>query len=557
LTTEQSNPSQADILGEEWLELLEGRALEELDAIERELLVHIAQGLDDREGFAAFYTLIHGNELPPHMVTTIDHIYGAKSRDHGSLIWEWRGSWKTTTISITYVVWRIGKDPNRSNLIIQANDDSANKVAQQITTLIAHHPAWKLVFPHVVPSLEEGWGRDGYYVKDDRYDVGEWTAMTSQRKDPTLLGLGIRSRSLIGKHPDGVLLLDDIHDEENTSSDRENQNVINKVTGTILPFIVEDWSKEEGQRLTTWPIAVGTPWRDDDSYHFLKNTGEFEFLSIPVAKVHMEEAPGRIWVDDNGLGMGGWYELTWPERFNPEVLTAWRRRVGKREFARMYLLDLDASKISGIKFTSYPSEIINVANWDFSGGVDFASIRTRDASTKNRDYFAMAYIAKVPTGGAVITGGVFGHYTQGMAEAHIDQIQSTFPRYSYTYVEEDGKGEGFVDILIRKPHLRIIPSRTGGHGKRLRQEKEMAPWFEVGLVRISDEDTPFLNLLRRSFENYPDGNDDVRDACYWACKSIPDVLLTPQNNDTLPDAQDNPWGRKKKKPNPFNAFGGR
>ena len=347
--------------------------------------------------------------------------------------------------------------------------------------------------------------------------------------------------------------MDDIHDEENTKSDRENQNVISKVTGTILPFIVEDYSLPEGERMITWNIAVGTPWRDDDAYHYLKNSGESLFIQVPALTECPLDTVGSVIVEDKATGLYGSYILTWPEQVTTDLIVTWRRRAGKREFARMYLLDLAQAKLTGMRYSTYPDEHINPAIWATSAGVDFASIRTRDAETKNRDFFAICYIAKVPTGGAVIFGGRFGHFTMGQSEELIEQIQQTLPNFGYTYVEDDGKGESFVDILIRKPHLRIIPMLTGGKGKALRQEKVMGPWLEMGIVKISDRDDPFLNLLRRSLDDYPDGNDDVRDAAYWACKSVPEVLVVPDGDSSLPAAVRD---SKKKKPNPWNSLGG-
>lgn len=547
--------SIADDLTQEQLEeILQGVSLEKIEALEAQLLVQIAQDEDSPEGFFAFYKLIFGNECPPHQKRIVRHIYKSKAQDKGALIFAWRGSWKTTTISIGFVAFRMGKDPHRANLVIQANDDSANKVTQAITDIISLHPAWKQVFPHVIPNPDEGWGVDGgYYVKDESVSDGEWAKRTAARKDPSLLGLGIRSRSLIGKHPDGVMLLDDIHDEENTSSDRENQNVINKVTGTILPFIVEDYSRPEGERMITWNIAVGTPWREDDAYHFLRDSGESLFIQVPALVECDIDDPDMVELNDKMTGMFGYYKLTWPEQVTPELIYTWRRRAGAREFARMYLLDLSQSKLTGIRFSTYPDELINPALWPTSAGVDFASIRTRDADTKNRDYFAICYIAKMPTGGAVIFGGRFGHYTTAQGEQMIEQIQQTLPFFGYTYVEEDGKGEVFVDSLIRRGDLRIIPSKTKGVKKTLRQEREMAPWLEMGLIKISDRDDDFLNLLRRSLEDYPDGNDDVRDAAYWAIKSVREVLVMPDGDNTLPQAVPD---KSKKKNNPFNSLGG-
>jgi len=213
------------------------------------------------------------------------------------------------------------------------------------------------------------------------------------------------------------------------------------------------------------------------------------------------------------------------------------------------------ANLTGFKYISYPSELI-APSWFHNGAVDFASIRDRANSTNNtRDYFAMAWGCKPPAGGFVIDGGDFGHKTQAEGEALIERIQATFPSYGTTVIEDDGKGESFVDVLLRKPHLRITPMLTRGVAKRTRQEK-MAAWFEIGIVRISDADTPFLNALRKAFDEYPGGGkgaDDIRDAVYWLCRSVPEVLMVPESEVDLPEVIT--LGETSKPKNPFAAFG--
>ena len=55
-----------------------------------------------------------------------------------------------------------------------------------------------------------------------------------------MLGLGYKSRAIIGKHPTGVLLIDDIHDENNTRSGRELEMVRQVLAGTILPTVTAE-----------------------------------------------------------------------------------------------------------------------------------------------------------------------------------------------------------------------------------------------------------------------------------------------------------------------------
>lgn len=122
------------------------------------------------------------------------------------------------------------------------SDAAARDTARQIADLIANHVNWRAVFPHVVPDARAGWGLTGYNVKRKDLPYHRWRALTagSKGKDPTLLGLGYKSRAVIGKHPNGVLLIDDIHDENNTRSAAELDMVRQVFTGTILPTITSE-----------------------------------------------------------------------------------------------------------------------------------------------------------------------------------------------------------------------------------------------------------------------------------------------------------------------------
>jgi hypothetical protein len=97
--------------------------------------------------------------------------------------------------------------------------------------------------------------------------------------------------------------------------------------------------------------------------------------------------------------------------------------------------------------------------------------------------------------------------------------------------------------------------KTGGKGKAARLERQMGPWLENGMVRISDADTPFLVELRRELDNYPlCDHDDALDGVYWALRGMPEVLSMPRDMEgELP--MNMPW--KKKITNPYVSLGGR
>jgi len=105
----------------------------------------------------------------------------------------------------------------------------------------------------------------------------------------------------------------------------------------------------------------------------------------------------------------------------------------------------------------------------------------------------------------------------------------------------------------QNPPLRIIPMKTGGKSKGIRLERQMAPWFENGKIRISDADTPFLNELRHEMDLYPNcAHDDALDAVYWALRGMTDVLIMEKSGEELPQA-----ARKKKMKSPWAALGAR
>ena len=390
-------------------------------------------------------------------------------------------------------------------MLVQVGDDSSNDTTQQIADIIENNPGFKLVFPEVVPDRERGWGAGGYEVKRSDISYKDWRDLNAKRRDPTLLGVGYKSRAIIGRHPDGVLVVDDIHDENNTASERELANVIRILTGTIFPTITDK----------TWTIFIGTPWVEEDALHYVAETGEFLHVKTPVLRGN---------------------KYTWAEKFNKKEVDKQRRLAGSVEFARMFLLDLSAAQDNRFKYIDYPAHLID-ARWPIVAGVDYAGTMS-EAKNKlgKNDYFAIAYVAKNPIGGAVVVDGVLEHCTQSEAEGFVKRGQGIYPNYLTAVIEGDGKGEEFIQVVRRNPGMKITPMKTGGKGKDARLLRQMGPWLESGMVKISDANTPFLNELRKELQKYKmTPHDDALDAVYWALRGMPDVLVVPPDEMELPD----------------------
>lgn len=495
----------------------------------------------------AYYERLHGNKVPQYQIDEwLVPIFGMDGLDKGIMIEAFRGSWKTTTISITWGSFYIAHHPERGNLIISSSGPNANQIAEGIKNIIEHTTAWKDCFPNIVPDKKKGWGEMGYEVM--RTDIGydEWAEMNAKRKDPSLLALGVESKTLISKHPDGFLLMDDILDEDNTSSPRQMSGIATKVTGTILPFIVEDDTRPKGHQVITSTIVIGTPWQEDDVYQDLKDTGEFVCSKIPIM---IECADGEgVFFDHEKLQ--GWYKLTDPDKHSKHSIIRLYNRSGHKEFMRMYMLDLSAKiEGEGLTFRTYPHEKINFAS-TMVCGVDYMSmIREANVDLKNRSYYAQAYLFKLPDGRAVVGDGWYGRPTQGEAELKMEQAEAVYPGHRSTVFEGDGKGEEALQIFLRNPNLTIIPMKTEGKGKPERLEKQLGPWLENGRILISDGDTPFLKFLRQCLRKYPQYFKDPIDAVYWAVRGMPEVLTLEKSNDSLPSI------KKKKYENPYYSVG--
>lgn len=519
-----------------------------------EILAQAAR-IDSPNGYFAFYTIMTSGKPPKHVKSWIRGLFADKEQDRGSLIWAFRGSWKTSSISMMFVAWRMGLEPWKTNLILQNNDATAATTSMAIASIIDKDPRFEYVFPNCKPDKGKGWGAQGYWVRDVDKSDEEWMQLTNVSRDPSLVGLGIASGSVIGKHPSGVMLMDDIHDEKNTVSELERSKIIKIVTDTVLPMAIVDASKKEGEQLMTWIITVGTPWHEQDAYHYLKDTGEFGFHNTPLMWACDEDREGAVYFDHKKLQ--GWYVLAWEEHVPKKSIIQLYNKTGHRGFGRMYLLSLIASFELGLQFHSFPTESLPKDTYGHytvpvSAGVDYASmieLRGKVTDLRNRSKFALAVGVVLPTGSAVIVDGIVGHFTQLKAEGHVQKIAGLHKTFRTTAVEMNGKGEEFFSIISRNPSLDLLPFWVKGD-KLHRLEMQLGPWLEMGKIMIADGDTPFLNEVRKALWEFPHGNLDVLDAIYAFTKTIPEILQLerpPVGGIVTPNQL-----QSKRRDNPFN-----
>lgn len=455
---------------------------------------------DTPEGFELYFEAVFNQSFPPHAREWVRKMYAAHAKYRGYVQVAFRFSWKTSVLTAGFLSYRVGLQPDRSNILIQVKDESAETTAASVAKVISENPVFKWLFPNVVPDPARGWGARGYNVKRTDMDYGDW--LRSCGRDATFVGYGYTSDSIIGKHPNGCLIVDDIHNEDNTASSKELQRVINILTGTIFPTI---------DPKQTWVVFVGTPWVRNDVLGYVVATGEFD---TDVTPIYRDEDGKRIY--------------TWPERFSEEEVEKLRALSGPIEFARMYLCNIEASEGLELKrewLLEFPAERISQM-WQIYMGVDYASLSDPKAPTR-RDNFALAVGVAIPSGGVVLIDGYYGRLTQEESEQKLLAFHRMYPTLQCIGFETLGKGEVAYNVLLRTTNLPLIPSTVGNRSKQQRYGKILAPAFQSGRIRLSDAPNPFLTAFRKEWLSFPTGDhDDALDAVYHMAQVAIGHLLT-------------------------------
>ncbi|HDZ13872.1 hypothetical protein LCGC14_1238620 [marine sediment metagenome] len=409
--------------------------------------------------------------------------------------------------------------------------------------IIRHSPGWKMAFPNIIPNEKGHWGADsGYDVYDTNIVYEEWARITqSEGRARTLKGVGYRSNYLPGPHPTGVLLVDDIHNEDNTTSRRELKKVKDVYKGTILPMIEPE----------TWHMAVGTPWTDSDLISYVKSTGVYKHVFNPACEM----------VGDKLVNP------TWSSKWPVSLLERRRKEVGEIEFARMYLLDLEKTKGLVLKkeWLKYWPNAQIMKEWPVIIGVDYTS--TADPLREKGDYFALAVGRVIPGGqGIVIEDGLMIKLPQSEAEMAVITWGQRYPTLMGIYVESVFSGNEFYQHLLNNPEVRAsglpinkVPVRKS---KGWRYEKEVAPLFQRSRLYLSDAENAFINAYKDQWMGWQGdrlsdlGHDDALDAVYCIVgsdigQSFVSPLVRQQAKTTNPT-----WGREKE-PNPIGLGFGR
>lgn len=473
-------------------------------------------------GFLDFYWCMWRREAPPYAAAWVKAFMS-----EWTILYCFRGSTKSTTLTITLALFWLLHRPYSSVLIVQANDTMASLTTALIADVIEFYEGWKKCAPHLVPDIKKGWGAHGYFIMDTTMEYHRWLekCQRDHLKDPSFVGSGITGGDVVGMHPT-LLLFDDIHDRKNSAYPKDRQAIVDTVRANVIPTITRAANASEHKPF----IGVAcTFWDEQDAYHALLETGLFKFIKTPIMSF-----------DENGPEEfeGKKVRLTWPEQFPLETIQMLRNINSSREFARMYLCDLETQGTS--QFSTWIEIKSEDVDWKapmVCGADPVNAYKASKGREGDRSHFAMSYGVLTPTGATVLADGVLVHCTPYEAEQYIMRAQMAYVGYQTTVIETYGGGAVFISFLQRNPDLRILPAdqllKTRGN-KATRQYELLEPLLRSGKLQLSDAKTPFLNAFRNYLDRYPNLDEhapewDVADAVFYMCLGRPDMAVLSSN----------------------------
>lgn len=236
-----------------------------------------------------------------------------------------------TFCTAALTAWTIGQDVTARGAVVSARQEQARKPVAMVRDYIDTNPALRLVFPHLARSPRQA-------------DPWTQTAITVNRpagiRDPSLVAVGIDG-GLPGSRLDWILI-DDILDRENTSTEEGLAKVNDFVDSIVIPRLNPGVHKL---------IVTNTPWHPRDLTYALEASGLPTLTMTITGDVHLSNVPAS-WDSPHirpGRKSGEWYRLTahdpdsdetvplWPERFPQSVIDQLRREHLPHRFAQLYM----------------------------------------------------------------------------------------------------------------------------------------------------------------------------------------------------------------------------
>jgi predicted phage terminase large subunit-like protein len=223
-----------------------------------------------------------------------------------------RGWQKSTLVSICYPLWKATKNPDMRFLLVQNTATNALAKLKTIADHVKTNELYRILFPEVLPDADCVWRTGSYQLK-----------RTKNNPESTFEGCGITT-SINGRHYDEVIEDDTIApdaDDTNALIMMPSKEDVDKCIGfhnslsSIIINILEGRS-----------IVVGTRWAERDLISHIRQTMGDDVVTYERACRE----------DENGISSETG-KLTFPERFNEDVLRRLLKKWGPYMFSCLYM----------------------------------------------------------------------------------------------------------------------------------------------------------------------------------------------------------------------------
>jgi hypothetical protein len=288
-----------------------------------------------------------------------------------------RSHGKTSLLSIAYVIWRIGRNPDiRVKIACQA-DGNAMKIVGEIAEHIERNERIQKVFPNLQPDMARGWSKSVLFVVRKKI-----------MKDPTVEATGVLS-SITGGRFD-LLLADDLVDYKNAIQ-------LPGLRKQVQDAFYQNWLNLADSYKSEVKY-VATLWTDADlSYHILKQdskpSGNF------FTKVYR--------IDENFTPL---WEGKWPKEALVERCKVLGWYAFNRAFRNMVVSDddmiFDKTTIDNMRMAGIGKSVDDFRSCTKYMGVDLAIGRGKNACRTS-----IFVVALTPEKKRVPLDIVRGHYT--------------------------------------------------------------------------------------------------------------------------------------------------
>jgi len=336
------------------------------------------------------------------------------------------GFGKTTQVQMR-IIWELGLDPSIRIVVIGANSDAPQKVAQAVAREITQNKKVQAVFPDLKPAL----GTIRVAVDTWKGSALRVAGAPSSQKDPSLASFGIDGK-ISGSRVD-LLFADNVMNFENTSSQYQRRKIIDRFLKEAMGRLIP---------VTGRAYVTDTAWTKDDlPHHLMKKDNWFSVVYDATKNPH---------------GDG----VLWPDRFPPEELQVIKNDIGTIPFDLTYR-NIPLSDSMGIFDAGLIDRQIGRVRWHdrYSGGgiictgIDLAT--GEDASKDETVFVTVLYeapIIKVLNVRAVraVAGDILKHMIDIHGKFH---MRAGFARFlvednaQQVYIEQMAKNAAILKAL--------------------------------------------------------------------------------------------------------------